>query len=103
MMVSGPNEKGTAWGLPACLNSAKQMHNGSTCSAKRGTDLAPRISSMAFLKPGRSQANVQAFVGLYSVVEWIDASRIKDDPQPDLVDGKEFKCPETTLPARFSM
>jgi hypothetical protein len=24
------------------------------------------------------------------LVEWIDASRIKDDPQPDLVDGKEF-------------
>jgi hypothetical protein len=25
------------------------------------------------------------------LVEWIDASRIKDDPQPDLVDGKELK------------
>jgi hypothetical protein len=24
------------------------------------------------------------------LVEWIDAARIKDDPQPDLVDGKEF-------------
>lgn len=26
------------------------------------------------------------------LIEWIDASRIKDDRQPDLVDGKEFKA-----------
>jgi len=25
------------------------------------------------------------------LIEWIDTSRIKDDPQPELVDGKEFK------------
>jgi hypothetical protein len=26
------------------------------------------------------------------LVEWIDAARIKDDPQPELVDGKEFEA-----------
>ena len=36
------------------------------------------------------------------LIEWIDAARIRHDPQPDLVDGKPFKPGESYFGLRLA-